>query len=109
MGAPAVRVLVGEQPSDDPRPLRFLGLGGETAVRIPADERGRMIASSLAAELAKGEGPAIVCAQSGKVNTGSCDDPLRGDRRRLPPNTAPGFMSTARSASGPRRARHSTT
>jgi glutamate/tyrosine decarboxylase-like PLP-dependent enzyme len=34
-----------------------------------------MIASELGAELARGEGPAIVCAQAGEVNTG-CFDPF---------------------------------
>ena len=75
-GAPEVRVLIGEHAhATIPVALRLLGLGGETAVRIPADEQGRMIASELAAELEKGEGPAIVCAQAGEVNTG-CFDPF---------------------------------
>jgi glutamate/tyrosine decarboxylase-like PLP-dependent enzyme len=77
-GAPPVRVLVGEHAhATIPVALRFLGLGGETAVRIPADDQGRMIASELAAELARGDGPAIVCAQAGEVNTG-CFDPFEG-------------------------------
>jgi glutamate/tyrosine decarboxylase-like PLP-dependent enzyme len=75
-GAPRVRVLVGEHAhATIPVALRFLGLGGETAVRIPADEHGRMLAGELAAELERGDGPAIVCAQSGEVNTG-CFDPF---------------------------------
>jgi glutamate/tyrosine decarboxylase-like PLP-dependent enzyme len=75
-GAPAVRLLVGEHAhATIPVALRFLGLGGETATRIPADEQGRMLADELAAELERGEGPAIVCVQSGEVNTG-CFDPF---------------------------------
>jgi glutamate/tyrosine decarboxylase-like PLP-dependent enzyme len=73
-GAPEVRVLVGEHAhATIPVALRFLGLGGETAVRVAADEQGRMLPGELAAELEKGEGPAIVCAQAGEVNTGSFD------------------------------------
>ena len=75
-GAPEVRVLVGEHAhATIPVALRFLGLGAETAVRVAADEQGRMIPGELAAELARGEGPAIVCAQAGEVNTG-CFDPF---------------------------------
>ena len=75
-GAPEVRVLIGEHAhATIPVALRLLGLGGETAVRVAADEQGRMIASELGAELAKGEGPTIVCAQAGEVNTG-CFDPF---------------------------------
>ncbi len=75
-GAPEVRVLVGEHAHATIFvALKLLGLGSETAVRVPADESGRMIASELAAELDRGEGPAIVCAQAGEVNTG-CFDPI---------------------------------
>ena len=53
--------------------LRLLGLGRDTAVRVPTDEQGRMRAGELAAALAAGDGPAIVCAQAGNVNTGAFD------------------------------------
>jgi glutamate/tyrosine decarboxylase-like PLP-dependent enzyme len=55
--------------------LRLLGLGAENAIRVRADDEGRMDPDSLAAELERGEGPAIVCAQAGEVNTG-CFDPF---------------------------------
>jgi glutamate/tyrosine decarboxylase-like PLP-dependent enzyme len=75
-GAPEVRVLIGEHAhATIPVALRFLGLGAETAVQVEADEKGRMLPEELAAELARGEGPAIVCAQAGEVNTG-CFDPF---------------------------------
>ena len=75
-GAPEVRVLVGEHAHATIFvALRLLGLGGERAVRVRADDAGRMIASELEAELERGEGPAIVCAQAGEVNTG-CFDPF---------------------------------
>src|SRR5919106_1013139 len=75
-GAPAVRVLVGEHAHATIFvALRFLGLGDENAVRVRADDAGRMDPEALAAELDRGEGPAIVCAQAGDVNTG-CFDPF---------------------------------
>jgi glutamate/tyrosine decarboxylase-like PLP-dependent enzyme len=75
-GAPTVRVLVGEHAHATIFvALRLLGLGDGNAARVPTDESGRMIPSELAAELERGEGPAIVCAQAGEVNTG-CFDPL---------------------------------
>ena len=75
-GAPEVRVLVGEHAHATIFvALRLLGLGAERATRIEADEAGRIRPEALAAELDRGEGPAIVCAQAGEVNTG-CFDPF---------------------------------
>jgi glutamate/tyrosine decarboxylase-like PLP-dependent enzyme len=75
-GAPEVRVLVGDHAHATIFvALRMLGLGADRAVRIGADEAGRMNPDALAAELDRGEGPAIVCAQAGEVNTG-CFDPF---------------------------------
>jgi glutamate/tyrosine decarboxylase-like PLP-dependent enzyme len=73
-GAPEVRVLVGEHAHATIFvALKMLGLGAERAARIEADEEGRMDPDALAAELDRGEGPAIVCAQAGDVNTGCFD------------------------------------
>jgi glutamate/tyrosine decarboxylase-like PLP-dependent enzyme len=75
-GGPPVRILVGEHAHATIYvALRLLGLGSDNAVHVSADERGRMQPDALAAELEKGEGPAIVCAQAGEVNTG-CFDPF---------------------------------
>ncbi len=75
-GAPAMRVLVGEHAHATIFvALRLLGLGDENAIRVRADDAGRMDPEALAEELKRGEGPAIVCAQAGEVNTG-CFDPL---------------------------------
>lgn len=75
-GAPRVRVLVGEHAHATIFvALKMLGLGTETAISVRADEAGRMIPAELAAELEQGDGPAIVCAQAGEVNTG-CFDPF---------------------------------
>jgi glutamate/tyrosine decarboxylase-like PLP-dependent enzyme len=71
-GAPRVRVLVGaKRHVTVDRALRLLGLGAPTVVE--ADAQGRLVASALRAALAAGDGPAIVCAQAGEVNTGAFD------------------------------------
>jgi glutamate/tyrosine decarboxylase-like PLP-dependent enzyme len=74
IGAPALRVITSaESHATVFNALRLLGLGRGTAVRVPADGQGRMRADLLAAELAAADGPAIVCAQAGNVDTGACD------------------------------------
>ena len=76
-GAPVVRVIVGaERHSTIDRSLRFLGLGTENLRLLEADEQGRMRVDLLEAALGEYDGPTIVCAQAGNVNTGSFD-PLR--------------------------------
>ncbi|WP_433165885.1 pyridoxal phosphate-dependent decarboxylase family protein [Kribbella sp. CA-247076] len=72
IGAPPIRVLAGAERHDTvDRALRFLGLGTSCIVPIPVDGQGRMRADALAAELT--DGPTIVCAQVGNVNTGAID------------------------------------
>lgn len=74
IGAPPLRVLCGEQAhATIHTALRLLGLGAETAVRIPADDQGRMDPDALRATLAARSGPTIVCAQAGNVATGAFD------------------------------------
>ena len=74
IGAPPVRIFCGEQAhATIYTSLRLLGLGAETAIRIPADEQGRMDPDALAKPLADNDGPAIVCAQAGNVATGAFD------------------------------------
>jgi glutamate/tyrosine decarboxylase-like PLP-dependent enzyme len=71
---PPVRVIVGDEAHVTIfRALRLLGFGADTAVRVPADDQGRMQAAELEAALAAGSGPAIVCAQAGNVNSGAFD------------------------------------
>jgi glutamate/tyrosine decarboxylase-like PLP-dependent enzyme len=70
-GAPRIRVLAGAKRHVTlDRALRLLGLGCPTVVE--ADDQGRMRADALAAAMA-GDGPTIVCAQAGEVNTGAFD------------------------------------
>jgi glutamate/tyrosine decarboxylase-like PLP-dependent enzyme len=73
-GAPRIRVLAGEKVhSTLPRALRLVGLGTGSIVSVAADDQGRMRADALIDALAAGDGPTIVCAQAGEVNTGSFD------------------------------------
>ena len=72
-GAPPIRVLAGaKRHATLDRALRFIGLGLDSVVEIPADDQGRMRADELRRAL-PGVGPAIVCAQAGEVNTGAFD------------------------------------
>ena len=73
-GAPKITVVVGvEAHVTIFRALRFLGLGPRHAVRVAVDSQGRMRAESLRLALARIDGPAIVCAQAGNVNSGAFD------------------------------------
>jgi glutamate/tyrosine decarboxylase-like PLP-dependent enzyme len=74
-GAPPVTVVVGEERhATIGRALRFLGLGERRVTVAPADEEGRMRVEGL--RDAVGDGPTIICAQAGNVNTGA-SDPFR--------------------------------
>jgi glutamate/tyrosine decarboxylase-like PLP-dependent enzyme len=71
-GSPPIRVLVGDKRHVTvDRALRLLGLGAPTPV--PVDAAARMDPAALRDEIAKGDGPTIVCAQVGEVNTGAID------------------------------------
>jgi glutamate/tyrosine decarboxylase-like PLP-dependent enzyme len=71
-GAPRVRVLVGaKRHVTIDRALRLLGLGVPTP--LESDSQGRLVAEALGEALAGSDGPTIVCAQAGEVNTGAFD------------------------------------
>ena len=73
-GAPRVRVLAGgERHVTIDRSLRLLGLGTAALEPVAADGQGRIRADALGEALAGAEGPTIVCAQAGNVNTGAVD------------------------------------
>jgi glutamate/tyrosine decarboxylase-like PLP-dependent enzyme len=80
IGAPPIRVVVGDERHDTiDLALRYLGLGAPTAVA--ADEQGRIRIDALAAELANGSGPTIVCLQAGNLHSGAFD--LLGEATEL--------------------------
>ncbi|MDE2138249.1 MAG: aspartate aminotransferase family protein [Gammaproteobacteria bacterium] len=73
-GAPPIEVLV----SDEAHytiflALRMLGLGAGRVRRVSTDRQGRMRADALAQQLGTANGPCIVCAQAGNVNSGGFD------------------------------------
>jgi glutamate/tyrosine decarboxylase-like PLP-dependent enzyme len=69
-GAPPITVVVGNEVHVSVlKALSMLGLGRDRVIRVPADGQGRMVAAQLPAT----DGPTIVCAQAGNVNTGAFD------------------------------------
>ena len=53
--------------------LRLLGLGSKHVHQVATDEHGRMRIDELRRALSTVNGPALVCAQAGNVNTGAFD------------------------------------
>ena len=73
-GAPPIEVVVGaDRHVSLELALRYLGLGSERVRVVPADDQGRMRADLLGEELRRCDGPIIVCAQAGDVNSGAFD------------------------------------
>src|SRR5215475_4707743 len=73
-GAPPIRVFVGAKAHTTVfAALRMLGLGSSRIELVAADAQGRMRESELEHQLSSGNGPAIVIAQVGEVNTGAID------------------------------------
>jgi glutamate/tyrosine decarboxylase-like PLP-dependent enzyme len=74
VGGPAIEVVVGDEAHATIFvSLQMLGLGRTRVHRVAADAQGRMRPDALRATLALLDGPIIVCAQAGNVNTGSFD------------------------------------
>ncbi|HEY1511674.1 MAG TPA: aminotransferase class V-fold PLP-dependent enzyme, partial [Solirubrobacteraceae bacterium] len=74
IGAPPVHVLVGaERHATIDRALRLLGFGAASVVSVSADPQGRMVPAALREAVGRVDGPTIICAQAGNVNTGSFD------------------------------------
>ena len=71
---PAVRVIASEQAHVTVVvACRMLGLGAERVRQVSTDAQGRMLPAELETALAEQEGPTIVCAQAGEINTGAFD------------------------------------
>lgn len=86
-GAPPIAVVVGEEAHITVfAALKMAGLGRTRVHRVPADDQGRMRPDALAKTLAGIDGPTIVCAQAGNVNTGAFDpmEPIVDAVRGLP-------------------------
>jgi glutamate/tyrosine decarboxylase-like PLP-dependent enzyme len=73
-GAPPVRVLLGEEAHVTvAAAVRLLGLGTDSIERVEVDDQARMRPDALAERLSHGDGPVIVCAQAGNIDTGAID------------------------------------
>jgi glutamate/tyrosine decarboxylase-like PLP-dependent enzyme len=73
-GAPPVRLLANaDYHVTLGRAVRLLGLGTDSIVRVNTDGEGSMQPDALRAALAAADGPTIVCAQAGEVNSGAFD------------------------------------
>jgi hypothetical protein len=73
-GAPKLRVIAGQgRHGTIDRVLRLLGLGTASIVEVEMDAQGRMQVAALRQALERDDGPTIVCAQVGNVNTGAVD------------------------------------
>jgi glutamate/tyrosine decarboxylase-like PLP-dependent enzyme len=74
-GAPPVTVIVGEERHETVDvALRFLGLGEQRTLTVPADDQGRIRLDALTDILAQvGNTPLIVCLQAGNVHSGAFD------------------------------------
>jgi glutamate/tyrosine decarboxylase-like PLP-dependent enzyme len=73
-GAPPIDVIISDEAHYTiGMALRLLGLGGKRLRRIETDGQGRMRVDALRAALQSSQGPCIVCAQAGNVNTGAFD------------------------------------
>jgi glutamate/tyrosine decarboxylase-like PLP-dependent enzyme len=76
-GAPAVHLVVSAAAHITIHSsMRMLGFGTRALRKVDADDQGRMRADSLREMLRTLDGPVIVCAQAGNVNSGAVD-PLR--------------------------------
>ena len=73
-GAPQIHVFVGRDAHTSVfSALSYIGLGTQRAVRVSTDSEGRMIAAQLADAMQAKQGPKIVIAQAGQINTGAFD------------------------------------
>ena len=69
-GAPAIRVIVGEEVhASMVRSLIFGGFGIDQLIRVPTDSQGRLIAKEFPAI----DESTFICLQAGNVNTGAID------------------------------------
>lgn len=73
-GAPEVNVVIGGQAHSTLRKsLGMVGLGSDRVTIVAADDQGRMRADLLPGILDEMDGPVLVCAQAGELNTGAFD------------------------------------
>ena len=73
-GAPPFPVIVSADAHKSVwQALRYIGIGCNRVTTVPTDEQGRMRLDALDAVLAGVDGPGLVVASAGEINTGSFD------------------------------------
>lgn len=73
-GAPPVHVLIGaDAHSSVFAALQLIGFGRKRVIPIDTDDQGRILPSALEAKLRGLDGPKVVIAQAGQINTGAFD------------------------------------
>ncbi|WP_052260553.1 pyridoxal phosphate-dependent decarboxylase family protein [Photobacterium gaetbulicola] len=73
-GAPRIQVVVSDQiHSTIKRALSMIGIGLEDIHTIPTDDNLRIIADHIPEVLSRCEGPTLVCAQAGCIDSGAFD------------------------------------
>jgi len=73
--APRITVLVGADAHvSNHAALRYLGLGSDNVIEVPATAEGVMDTNALRAAASTVAGPAIVVAQAGHIHSGAFDD-----------------------------------
>ena len=72
--APEIHVFIGDEAHTSVfSALQYCGLGRDRVIRIPTDDHGRMLADALKSEVSSRNGPKIIVAQAGQINTGAFD------------------------------------
>lgn len=73
-GAPPITIVPGEEAhSTIFSGLKYLGFGERNIVRVAVNRNGAMEAGALAAAMQKTQGPVIIIAQAGHINSGAFD------------------------------------
>ena len=73
-GAPRINVVVSDQiHSTIKRALSMIGIGLENIVKVPTDNNLRIIPDHLMETITALEGPTLVCAQAGCIDSGAFD------------------------------------
>ena len=73
-GSPRITVIASDQiHSTIKRALSMIGLGIEDIIKVPTDKNLRIIPHELARVLADCDGPTLVCAQAGCIDSGAFD------------------------------------
>ena len=75
VGCPKISIFVNEDThTSNLAALRYLGFGSNQIIRIPADDQGRIRLDILESEMEATDGPSIIVATAGHINSGAFDN-----------------------------------